>query len=78
MHYRCVTLFLQPNLAFAGALIELGAPSLAPLARRFESLDDPSLRALLAVAHFFASGATDLSASAPASALLNEAAKRQK
>ncbi len=63
----------EANLALAEALIELGAPSLEPLARRFQSAQDPSFRALVAVTHYLASGALDVSASGPASILLNEA-----
>jgi hypothetical protein len=60
------------NLALAGALVELGALSLEPLDTAFRRCEDSSLRALLAVTHYYAAGAPELSASRPISVVLNE------
>ncbi len=66
----------EENLALAGALIELGALSLEPLDSAFRRSEDPSLRALLAVAHYFAGDAPELAASGPISVVLNDASSK--
>jgi hypothetical protein len=62
----------EANTAIAEALVELGAPSLEPLENAFRESDEESLRLLLGVVHYIASGARELSASRPISILLNE------
>ena len=62
----------EANLTLAEALIALGPPSLAPLENAFHDASDDSLRILLAVAHYFASGATEAAMTGPVSFVLNE------
>ncbi len=62
----------ETNLTLAEALIALGPPSLAPLEIAFHDASDDSLRVLLAIAHYFASGATEAAMTGPVSFLLNE------
>ncbi|MFQ5792244.1 MAG: HEAT repeat domain-containing protein, partial [Acidobacteriota bacterium] len=62
----------EVNLAVAESLIQLGGASLEPLEGAFRECEDPSLRALMAVTHYFAAEASELSDSAPASVILNE------
>ena len=60
------------NLVVAEALIELGSSSLPALEKVFHNSPDESLRTLLAVTHYFASGASQASMSGPVSFVLNE------
>jgi hypothetical protein len=63
----------EANAVVAEALIRLGSPSLEPLEKRFRESDVASLRLLVGVTHYLASGVDELSASGPVSVLLNEA-----
>ncbi len=62
----------EANLAIAEALIRLGDKSREALEDAFKREEDDSVRALMAVTHYFALGRTELAASAPLSLLLNE------
>ena len=62
------------NLLVAEALIELGPVSLPALEEGFHNLPLKSLRTLLAVTHYFASGASDTSMTGMVSFVLNELA----
>ena len=62
------------NLILAEALIELGPVSLPALEEAFHDPPEESLRTLLAVTHYFASGASDASMSGMVSFVLNELA----
>lgn len=66
----------ETNLTLAEALIALGPPSLAPLENAFHDASDDSLRILLAIAHYFASGATEAAMTGPVSFVLNELSGR--
>ena len=62
------------NLVLAEALIELGPVSLPALEEAFHDPPSPSLRTLLAVTDYFASGASDTSMTGMVSFVLNELA----
>lgn len=60
------------NLTVAESLIALGPASIESLAEAFHDASDASLRRLFAVAHYFASGATETAMTGPVSYVLNE------
>jgi HEAT repeat protein len=60
------------NRTIAEALIALGPASLEPLEKAFHDASDGSLRILLALAHYFASGATEAAMNGPIAFVLNE------
>jgi HEAT repeat protein len=62
----------EANLAIAEALIRLGGQSSQVLEAAFKETKDDSVRVLIAVTHYFLSGASDLASSGPLSLLLNE------
>jgi hypothetical protein len=62
------------NRAIAEALVSLGPASLDPLGKVYHDTSDASLRALLAVAHYFAAGANEAAMTGPIAFLLNELA----
>ena len=66
----------ETNLTLADALIQLGPASAPSLENAFHKPPDPSLRTLLAVTHYFASGASETAMTGPVSFILNELSTR--
>lgn len=60
------------NRTVAEALFALGPASVDPLEKAFQDASDGSMRILLAVAHYFSSGATETAMTGPIAFVLNE------
>jgi HEAT repeat protein len=65
---------VEANVAITRALIGLGDVALETLERSFRESDNEALRPYLALAHYFASGTPELSASRPISVVMNDVA----
>jgi hypothetical protein len=67
----------EADVAITRALIGLGDVAVEPLESAFRESDNEVLRPYLAVAHYFASGAPELSASRPMSVVMNDVSSGQ-